>query len=96
LENIKKLGKRIKKEIRIYQLVLKDKKTPLLPKILLWITVAYALSPIDLIPDFIPVIGYLDDALILPLLFFISLKFIPKEIIGKHRKRLDNLTSKKD
>ncbi len=88
IKKLKSFGKKLKKEIKVYQLVLKDKKTPRLAKFFLGLTIAYALSPIDLIPDFIPVLGYLDDAVILPLLFFISLKFIPKQIIEKHHRQL--------
>lgn len=88
LEKLKLLGKKVKREVKVYQLVFKDPKTPGIAKFFLGLTIAYALSPIDLIPDFIPIIGYLDDAIILPFLFFIALRFIPKEIIEKHRKQL--------
>ena len=54
-------------------------------KILAAITVAYALSPIDLIPDFIPVLGYLDDVLILPALAALTIKLIPKEKLEQYR-----------
>ena len=62
--------------------VMKHKDTPLVPKVLAGITVAYALSPINLIPDFIPIIGYLDDALILPGLIFLTVKLIPSEVMA--------------
>lgn len=86
LAKLRQMGERVKKEIGVYRLVLKDRETPLIAKTLLWIAVLYALSPVDLIPDFIPVLGYLDDAVILPVLFVIALRFIPKEIIDRHRK----------
>jgi uncharacterized membrane protein YkvA (DUF1232 family) len=47
---------------------------------LLWVAIGYALSPIDLIPDFIPVIGYLDDIVILPILLYIAIKSVPKDV----------------
>lgn len=72
-------------------LVMKDKRTPVLAKILAAITVAYALSPIDLIPDFIPVIGYLDDLLILPVLIAIIIKIIPKELWEQKLVEAENL-----
>ena len=59
--SLKDTARKIKKEIPAVFLALKDKDTPILAKILAGITVAYALSPIDLIPDFIPVAGYTDD-----------------------------------
>jgi uncharacterized membrane protein YkvA (DUF1232 family) len=62
---------------------MKHKETPLFPKLLAAFTVAYALSPIDLIPDFIPVIGFLDDALILPGLIALIIKLIPKKIMDE-------------
>ncbi len=75
----------LKTDIPALFLALKDKDTPLLAKVLAGLTVAYALSPIDFIPDFIPVIGYLDDLLILPLLAALTIKCIPKEVFEKHR-----------
>ena len=86
-EKLKAFTKKIKREIKIYNGVLKDKRTPKLGKIFLGAGVEYALSPIDLIPDFIPILGYVDDLVIVPLLIFVGLKFIPKEIIEEHRKR---------
>ncbi len=62
-------------------LAMKKKETPRLAKLMAALTVAYALSPIDLIPDFIPVLGYLDDLLILPLLAAIAIKLIPISIM---------------
>ena len=64
---------------------LKDKDTPVLAKIFAGITVAYALSPIDLIPDFIPVLEYLDDTILLPAFVALTIKFIPKDILERNR-----------
>ena len=58
----------------------KTRDTTLPAKILAGVTVAYALSPIDLIPDFVSVLGYLDDVLLLPALIALSIKLIPKEV----------------
>lgn len=57
-------------------------------------TAAYALSPIDLIPDFIPVLGYLDDAIILPLCIWAAVKLIPADIIAEHRHAAEAAQSK--
>ena len=66
-------------------------ETPILAKIFAGIAVAYALSPIDLIPDFIPVLGYLDDVIILPMFVVMTLKFIPKDMIEKYRKEAEGM-----
>lgn len=65
---LKERAKKLKRDVPAVFLALKDRETPLLAKITAAVTVAYALSPIDLIPDFIPVLGYLDDVLLLPAL----------------------------
>ena len=61
-------------------IALKSKKTPWYAKVVAFITIAYALSPIDLIPDFIPILGYLDDLIILPILVWVTMKLIPKDL----------------
>lgn len=68
-------------------LAMKEKDTPFLAKILAGTAVVYALSPIDLIPDFIPVIGYLDDLILLPLLVALTLKLIPEETFERCREQ---------
>ena len=63
----------------------KDPRIPFAAKVVLVITVAYAFSPIDLIPDFIPILGYLDDLLILPLGIWLCIKLIPPRILDQYR-----------
>lgn len=58
----------------------RDPRVPIVAKIIVVIVVAYALSPIDLVPDFIPVVGYLDDLLLLPLGIWVAVRLIPDEI----------------
>ena len=82
---LKAIGRNVKNEIRIYQAVIKDKRTPLFGKIFLGMAVGYFFLPFDLIPDFIPVIGHLDDIIIIPILAIIALKIIPKEIVDEYR-----------
>lgn len=63
----------------------KHPETPLMVKILGIVVVAYALSPIDLIPDFIPVLGYLDDVILLPGLIWLTLKLLPPRVLAECR-----------
>ncbi len=88
---LKQRAKQLTADIPAVFLAMKDKQTPLLAKILAAIAVAYALSPIDLIPDFIPVIGYLDDVLLLPILIVAAVKLIPEPVWTDCKQRAENL-----
>ncbi|HEK86187.1 MAG: YkvA family protein [Candidatus Saccharicenans sp.] len=88
LEKLKSRAERLKNEVLALSLALKDRRTPLLAKILIGLTVSYAISPIDLIPDFIPVLGYVDDLLILPALIALSINLIPQEVLDDCRARV--------
>ncbi|MGN1136068.1 MAG: YkvA family protein [Oscillospiraceae bacterium] len=83
--DLKERAKKLKTDIPAIFLALKDKETPLAAKIFAWCTVAYALSPIDLIPDFIPLLGYLDDVILLPALVALTVKLIPKDVMERSR-----------
>ena len=85
--DLKARAKKLKTDIPALFLSLKDKKTPILAKVFAGITVAYALSPIDLVPDFIPVLGYLDDVILLPMLVALTIKFIPDEVLEEKRQQ---------
>ena len=67
----------------------KHPRTPLSAKLFAALVVGYALSPIDLIPDFIPVLGYLDDLLILPLGVYLTLRLIPADVVAEARRDAD-------
>lgn len=90
ISKLKEKAKTLKKEILVLYYAYQNPLLPLLPKLLIISTVAYALSPIDLIPDFIPVLGYLDDLIILPLMISISIKLIPVEIMKASREKAGN------
>ena len=89
--SLKERAKKLKMEIPTVFLALKDQDTPILAKIFASITVVYALSPIDLVPDFIPVLGYLDDIILLPMLVALTKKFIPRDIMERNRREAEGL-----
>ena len=84
---LKAVGRSLKREIQVYRLVLKDHRTPRFAKILLGLAIGYAVLPFDIIPDFIPVIGQLDDLIIVPALIITALKMIPNEVVEDCRAR---------
>ena len=88
---LKERASSLKKDIPAVFLALKAKETPILAKIMAFLTVAYALSPVDLVPDIIPVLGYLDDVLILPALVALTVKLIPKDIFERYRKEAEGM-----
>ena len=75
----------IKRDVHAIYLAARDPRTPWYAKVLALFVAGYALSPIDLIPDFIPVLGYLDDAIIVPLGVLAVIKMIPPEVMAEHR-----------
>ena len=89
--SLKECAKKLKSDIPAIFLALKEKETPIVAKIFAAITVAYALSPIDLIPDFIPVLGYLDDLLILPELVALTIRLIPREKLNECRIKAEGM-----
>ena len=90
---LKQRAKKLKRDVPAVFLALKHHDTPLIAKVLAAITVAYALSPIDLIPDFVPVLGYLDDVLVLPAMIALTVKLIPKEVWARCRAESENMWS---
>lgn len=82
---LKDRAEKLKVNIPALRLSLKSKETPWFAKALAGLTVAYALSPIDLIPDFIPVLGYLDDLILLPALVALTVRCIPKETFARYQ-----------
>jgi uncharacterized membrane protein YkvA (DUF1232 family) len=91
LGKIKEKTKKLKYDLSALYLAYKRKDVPILAKIFIILAIGYALSPIDLIPDFIPILGLLDDLLIVPFFVFMSLKFIPKHIMEECREQAKNL-----
>lgn len=89
--NFKDRAKKLKSDIPALFIALNKKETPLIAKILAAVAIGYVLSPIDFIPDFIPIIGLLDDIILVPILIAITIKFIPVEIFTQCRVEAENL-----
>ncbi|MFK9093639.1 YkvA family protein [Bacillus salipaludis] len=83
MEEIKAWAKKLKRQIFILYFAYKDNRVPWYAKLFAACVVAYAFSPIDVIPDFIPILGYLDDIIIVPLGIMIALKMIPKDVLSE-------------
>ncbi len=91
LMDLKQRAKQLKTDIPAVFLALKHKDTPFIAKAIAAVTVCYALSPIDLIPDFIPVLGYLDDVMLLPSLIGLTVKLIPRDVFEQCRRESEGL-----
>ncbi|MEX2598050.1 MAG: DUF1232 domain-containing protein [Dehalococcoidia bacterium] len=92
IARLRAFTRRIKQELLVWRLVLKDARTPWYAKALLWFGIAYALMPFDLIPDFLPVLGFLDDVLLVGVPIALAIRLIPKEIIEQHRESITPTT----
>jgi len=84
-ERLRTIARTAKREVIVYQRVLRDPRTPLPARACLALAVGYLLLPFDLIPDFIPILGQLDDALIVPGLVLLALELTPAELLAEHR-----------
>lgn len=84
-DRIKSWARRIKQDVHALYLASRDPRVPWYAKAIAVVVAAYAFSPIDLIPDFIPIIGYLDDVILLPLGILLVIKLIPPEIMVEYR-----------
>ena len=87
-------AKGLKADVPAVFLALKEKRTPWYAKLLAAVVVVYALSPIDLIPDFIPVLGALDDLILLPALIACCVKCIPAPVFASCRRRAENMVDR--
>lgn len=87
LDSLKKRARRLKAELYALYLAYRDPRVPWYARVFAACVVAYAISPIDLIPDFIPVLGYLDDLILVPLGIMLTLQMIPPEVMAECRER---------
>lgn len=81
----RELAKSFKRELAVYRRVFADPRTPVSAKAFLGLALGYLCMPFDLIPDFIPVLGQLDDAFIVPALVYAAVRLIPQELVAEHR-----------
>ncbi len=89
--NLKERAKKLKIDIPAVFIAMKKRETPIRAKLIAGLTVAYALSPIDLIPDFIPVLGYIDDIILLPALVALTIRMIPSDVFDVCRQEAEGL-----
>ncbi|MFX1538740.1 MAG: YkvA family protein [Promethearchaeota archaeon] len=89
LEGLKRKARVLKKETYALYLAYKDPRVSRGRRLFLALVVSYAFCPIDLIPDFIPILGYLDDLVLVPVGIYFALKLIPREIMDECRKRAE-------
>lgn len=88
-ESLRNWARRIKRDAVMLWFARSHPRTPLLAKALCVLAVAYALSPIDLIPDFIPVLGYLDELILLPAMIWLTVRLLPEEVVAECRLRAE-------
>ena len=86
-QKLRQKAKAIKADVLALWFAYRDKRTPWYAKLWTAMVVGYAFSPIDLIPDFIPVLGYVDDAILLPLGILVAIRLIPKEVLADSREK---------
>ena len=94
IERAKQWARLVKRDVHAIYLAARDPRVPWYAKALALCVAGYALSPIDLIPDFIPVLGYLDDLIIVPIGIVAVMKLIPPEIMAEHRAAADIASEK--
>jgi len=88
-EKAKALARKVKRQLALYQAVMADPRTPKGGKILLGAAIGYLLLPIDLVPGSIPILGQLDDVIVVVTLVFFATRVIPRWIFEEHQTRLD-------
>ena len=89
IEKLNNWAQLLKQDILMLWFTTKNPNTPWAPKAICIFVVAYALSPIDLVPDFIPILGFVDDLLLLPILIWLAVRLIPNVIIQESRIQAD-------
>ncbi|MBN9388196.1 MAG: DUF1232 domain-containing protein [Chloroflexi bacterium] len=91
---LRQWARRLKRDVLALYLSVRDKRVPWYAKLVAGCVVAYALSPIDLIPDFIPVLGLFDDMLLLPLGIALAVRLIPPDILEENRQKASQMATR--
>lgn len=94
MQTWKRRAKELKRELFVLYLAYKDPRVSWWLRLFTLCVVAYAFSPIDLVPDFIPILGYLDDFVLVPLGIYLALKWMPDEVIAEYRAQAAELAKK--
>ena len=94
IESLREKARSLKRQTVVLYFAVRDPRVSLIAKILAGFVVAYALSPLDLIPDFIPVLGYLDDLILVPLGIALCLRLIPEPVLVEARARAEKVSEK--
>ena len=95
LAALKARARQVKVDLIALSLAARDPRTPWCAKLIVAGAVAYALSPIDLVPDFIPVIGLIDDLIFIPIALAIAIRFIPDEVLAECRSRAGEIAERR-
>jgi uncharacterized membrane protein YkvA (DUF1232 family) len=85
LQSAKQWARKVKRDVVALWIAARDPRTPVAAKIVAGAVAAYALSPIDLIPDFIPILGYVDDVLIVPIGILLAIRLVPVDLMSEFR-----------
>jgi uncharacterized membrane protein YkvA (DUF1232 family) len=87
-ESLRTIATILRQHLAFYRALYHDPRTPRLARILLWTALAYVAMPFDLIPDFLPIVGHLDDVIIVPGLIFLAVRLIPIAVYDEHWHRM--------
>lgn len=90
VDRLQQTARRLKTEISVLGVVYRDSRTPWFAKAVIFLVIAYSLSPIDIIPDFVPILGYLDDLVLVPLGIALAIRLVPQDVYADARARVAN------
>lgn len=95
LKSLRERARQVKIDLIALSLATRDPRTPWYAKLIVAGCVAYALSPVDIVPDFIPVIGLIDDLIFIPIALALAVRFIPEEVLAECRARAGEIAARR-